>query len=224
MNRQEFLRLVSKEIHFIFDRKSIEKELDEHISDSVEDLIEEGFSKEDAERIAVEQMGDAKELGKMLNQEHHPILGYLWMTSRVLLILLLIVVIPMGIFAGYQFLCASTPTVVENSVKVYPIDVEMNVSTHWVKFDNICVDEEGYYQLTYREWMKWNYSRARWSSGTFWIVDENGDYIPGASYSSSGFGVSEGYTEFEWPKDGILRVKNADGNQIEIDLEEYCDE
>ena len=49
MNRQDFLKQVSKEIHFIFDRKSIEKELNEHLDDSITDLMEEGLSREEAE-------------------------------------------------------------------------------------------------------------------------------------------------------------------------------
>ncbi len=96
MNRQDFLRLVSKEIHFIFDRKSIEKELNEHLEDSIADLREEGLSKEDAERQAIAQMGEPEEIGKLLNQEHHPILGYVWMISRVMVIAVAILALVVG--------------------------------------------------------------------------------------------------------------------------------
>ena len=85
MKKVEFLSIVRKQIRFVFDRDKIENELKQHLEDSIEDLIEEGVSWQDAELIAVEQMGNPKEVGQLLNKEHNPILGYLWAISRVAL-------------------------------------------------------------------------------------------------------------------------------------------
>ena len=60
MKKDEFLSIVRKQIHFVFDRDRIEDELKQHLADSIENLIGEGFSWQDAERIAVEQMGIRK--------------------------------------------------------------------------------------------------------------------------------------------------------------------
>ena len=68
MNKQEFLESIRKQIHFVFDRDSIEQEYSAHIEDSVLDLMEDGYSKEEAEKIAIEQMGDPIEIGKALNE------------------------------------------------------------------------------------------------------------------------------------------------------------
>ena len=86
MNRQEYINQVRKEVHFVFDREAIENELQHHLEDSICDLMEEGISREEAEAQAVAQMGDPVEVGKQLNEEHHPVLGYMWMLSSILLI------------------------------------------------------------------------------------------------------------------------------------------
>ena len=44
MNKNEFLKIVSKQIHFFLDREKIEKELSDHIEDSALDLMEEGYT------------------------------------------------------------------------------------------------------------------------------------------------------------------------------------
>lgn len=44
MNKQEFLENIRKQIHFVFDRDSIEQEFNQHIEDSIADLISEGYS------------------------------------------------------------------------------------------------------------------------------------------------------------------------------------
>ena len=40
MKRAEFLQTVRKEIHYIFARNAIEKELEQHINESIEDMID----------------------------------------------------------------------------------------------------------------------------------------------------------------------------------------
>ena len=41
MKREEFLRIVRKQIRFVFDRDEIANELKQHLADSIEDLMEE---------------------------------------------------------------------------------------------------------------------------------------------------------------------------------------
>lgn len=226
MNRQEYLKLVCKEIHFIFDRKAVQKELEQHLEDSMLDLmLEERLSKEDAETKAVMQMGDPVEVGKQLNEEHHPVLGYLWMLSKVLLTLLLpfaLMTAGIGLWDSFQMI---TPTKVENSVETYSIDIEFEIPTHRAKLDNICVDDYGQYWLTYRAWRKLSYSRAGWSSDLFYIESADGKYFHTGGTESNSFIGCYGVRGFEWPEDGILRLKLKGTDEIiEIDLEEYCDE
>lgn len=225
MNRQEYIKQVRKEVHFVFDREAIENELQHHLEDSIWDLMEEGFSREEAEVQAVAQMGDPVEVGKELNEEHHPVLGYLWMLSNMLLIVILPFValaIGSGLWGSFQML---TPTKIEESVEMYPIKMDLEIPTHWVKLDNICVDDYGQHRLTYRAWRKLSYSRAGWSSDLFYLENDSGSYLPTGVIESNNLLGCYGAKDFEWPEDGILQLKLKGSDEIiEIDLEEYCDE
>ncbi|MBQ8803945.1 MAG: hypothetical protein IJZ53_09940 [Tyzzerella sp.] len=224
MNRKEYLRIVRKQIHFIFDRDSIESELNQHLQDSVADLMEDGLSEEEAELQAVAQMGNPVEVGKLLNQEHHPLLGYLWIASMVILLLLVYPAFILITGFGYSIINLAIPTVHDTVVETYPIGIEMELPTHSVKIDNITLNEEGRYYLTYRSRTKLDYSRAGWSSSLFYLEDSAGESIMGGEYSSQGFGVSNGGKEFMWPEDDLLIVVGMDGEKFEINLKEYCDE
>ena len=224
MNREEFLKTVRKQIYYIFDRASVEQELSQHLDDSIEDLIADGHEREEAEQIAIKQMGNPKEIGKMLNEEHHPVLGYLYLISSIFLGILLIPALYALLFGGAMLIRTSTPVVVENSVEVYPLDIDVRLSTHRLKLDNICIDENGQNYITFREWVNWDYSRTIRRMSPFWIINENQLYNKGDLVYSSGFGLGEGYMEFDWPEDGILRMRNVDGKQMELNLEEYCNE
>ena len=54
MKKQEYLDIVTRQVRYIFDREFIEAELKEHLEDSIQDLMEDGFSYEEAEEQAVE--------------------------------------------------------------------------------------------------------------------------------------------------------------------------
>lgn len=225
MNRQEYINQVRKEVHFVFDREVIENELQNHLEDSICDLMEEGISREEAEAQAVAQMGDPVEVGKQLNKEHHPVLGYMWMLSNILLIVILpfsALAIGSGLWGSFQML---TPAKVEASVEMYPIKIDFEIPTHRVKLDNICVDDYGQYRLTYRAWRKLSYSRAGWSSDLFYLENDSGSYLSTGVMESNNLLGCYGAKDFEWPEDGILRLKLKGTDEIiEIDLEEYCDE
>ena len=87
MNAKEFLNNVSKEIRYKPANKFISDELESHIDELKNDNLCKGMSEEQAEESAVEQMGDAKKIGKRLNRIHRPkldwitlifILAFLW--------------------------------------------------------------------------------------------------------------------------------------------------
>ncbi len=226
MNKKEYLQIVTKQIRFRFDRNAIETELSQHLNDSIEDLIEEGFCREDAERIAVEQMGDPVETGKALNQEHHPVIGYLWVISKAVLILL---AIPaawfafLGIWSGTEMLF---PVKYDYLEVACPMDIEYEMSTHYLKLEDICRNDNGDYYITYRARAKYNYSRAGvWSSYLFELEDGDGESNESAGVIHSGFlGTRKGSQSFIWPEDNLLYVVDRDGKRIEINLEEYWNE
>ena len=77
MNAKEFLNNVSKEIKYKPANKYISDELESHIEELKNDNLCKGLSEEQAEETAVEQMGDAKKIGKRLNRIHRPKLDWI---------------------------------------------------------------------------------------------------------------------------------------------------
>ena len=72
MNTKEFLNKVSKEIKYKPANKTITEELESHIEEAKKDYLCKGYSENEAEEMAVEQMGNAKKIGKELNKIHRP--------------------------------------------------------------------------------------------------------------------------------------------------------
>ena len=136
MTKEEFLSKVRKKITYIFDRNSIEIELENHIKESMIDLIKEGYSNEEAEKIAVEQMGDPNIIGKLLNKEHHPIIGYCLLVSRICLIYLLLpclLLIGSIVWDSFQMI---TPIKVEYTKE----KIELNMWIFFGKRDSVLID------------------------------------------------------------------------------------
>ncbi len=100
---------VLREVRFAPDRRKIRQELTEHMEDRMEEYLEGMGAYDDvdgstdfdallekAEVRLINSMGDPAELGRELNQQHKPWLGWLWMASRVLLIVSVCLVIGMA--------------------------------------------------------------------------------------------------------------------------------
>ena len=77
--KEKYIQKVIHEIHFSYDHKTIKKELMNHIND-LETGLTDGLLTDDQVK---KEMGDPVELGKALNQIHKPILGYLWLISKL---------------------------------------------------------------------------------------------------------------------------------------------
>ncbi len=224
MNRQDFLRLVSKEIHFIFDRKSIARELNEHLNDSVEDLVAEGLSREEAEEQAVLQMGEPEEIGKLLDKEHQPILGYVWMTTKGILIAMVIIstiilldVIQSGLDLMFPY--QNTGYRIEES---HAIDMEIETANFNVILDNVCSNEHGEYMLTYRAKTKLESIRIRPMFVELAIgyseIEHEGVSNNIRTRGSLG---EKGFMMFEWPEDDILYLHGGKSGVMQLDLGEY---
>ena len=87
MQINEFLNSVCEQIKYKPIRNTIAEELKNHIEDKKEELIEMGQNEEEAEKNAVEQMGDAEIIGKQLNKVHRTRLD--WKLLIILVVLLI---------------------------------------------------------------------------------------------------------------------------------------
>lgn len=221
MKKQEYLDIVTKQVRYIFDREYIEAELKEHIEDSILDLMEEGLSHEEAEEQAVIQMGDPVETGRLLNKEHHPLIGYLYAVSNVCIVLAgLYFILTIGALM-WGLIENATPAVERNSVAKYPLNLEMEIPTHKVKIDYICQLEDGSYSITSRSWRKFSYSRAGWSVHPFDILNTEGERLERGGGGSFGGMTQNESLLFEWPENNIIILKFVDGQVVQLDLKEY---
>lgn len=84
--------LAASYIRFPPDRPAVEQELMEHLQDKVDDFMEHGMPQAEAERRAVQEMGEPRETGLLLRQIHKPYLGWVWKGTCWLVKILLLVV------------------------------------------------------------------------------------------------------------------------------------
>ena len=78
-----FCNAVCEKIRFRPDRPGVYEELLAHLQDSAALLEEEeGMEGAQAAEEAVKRMGDAEEIGILLDKAHSPLLGWLWMLSK----------------------------------------------------------------------------------------------------------------------------------------------
>lgn len=225
MTKQEYLQTVRKQVYYIFDRNAIEEELNQHLEDSTSDFIEQGYSQEDAEKQALQQMGNPITLGKMLNKAHHPLLGYLCMASSTILTILLVLSFLRIFSLSFHMVENTLDFFDKNNTQIVSLDVDVDVSTHKVHLKEVGYSKHGYYYITYSAITNFNYSRAGWTSSLFSIKDSNGNDLTKGYSASHRFGMSYGIKEFsDLPEDGILHIICNNGTKLTLNLKEYCNE
>lgn len=83
---KDFLDKVCNEIKYKPIRKEIGQELENHIEEAKEEFMKKGESEEVAIDKAIQEMGDAQNLGKQLNKIHKPKLDYKLLILLVILL------------------------------------------------------------------------------------------------------------------------------------------
>ena len=92
MASRDFDRWAQRACGYIYyppDREDIKRELLWHLEDTAEAFVEDGLDAESAEKAALEAMGDAAEVGKMLRRVHKPWLGWLSFACSIGLVIAL---------------------------------------------------------------------------------------------------------------------------------------
>ncbi|WP_353092830.1 permease prefix domain 1-containing protein [Tissierella praeacuta] len=186
----EFLKIVLSYIKFSFDREDIKLELESHILDKIEYYMEQGYHKEEAEELALKDMGNPKEIGIQLNKEHNPIIGWIWRITNIAVSIFVII----NIFIVGAILLTSIFS--RNPIKdipkediVYRIDINEKVQLDdtVIKFTNVIYDKEGELHILYRYYDKrlWG---GGWSLGTIGIIkdDLGNEYFSGSGSGGGG--------------------------------------
>jgi len=84
-----YIKQVLRHVKFIVDHRSIKRELKSHINDLIEEHNWQSLSNDELDKRIMEEMGSPDEIGKELNKIHHPIIGYVWVVTRTLFIVIL---------------------------------------------------------------------------------------------------------------------------------------
>lgn len=98
------------EIVFPPDRKEVAEELLGHLCDRYDDLIAQGYDEDTACDRALAAMGDAEEIAPQLAAVHRPFWGYFLRATRILLVVLLLITVPLfGVFLYVSYDSYSQP-------------------------------------------------------------------------------------------------------------------
>ncbi|QOR34905.1 hypothetical protein IMX26_15805 [Clostridium sp. 'deep sea'] len=186
-NKNKYLQQVLKQIKFPFDKPAIEQEISCHIEDKIDFYLELGHKRLEAEKLALNEMGDATFIGKELNKQHNPLLGWAWKISSVVLVLFLFFSV---IEIGDTLICALiTNDNPANSINkdniVYNIKLneKVKIDDTVIKFTQIIYEKDASLSIFYD-----CYDTRLW--GTGWstenigaIKDDKGNsYYSGTSY------------------------------------------
>lgn len=85
-------------IKYTPDRNKVYTELYTHLEDRYESFLAKGVSEKEAEQMALEAMGDARELAPQLAAIHKPFWGYALSFIRVIAVIALVITIGCGIY------------------------------------------------------------------------------------------------------------------------------
>lgn len=97
MDKEEYLKILLKQIQNKTARKMVEKEISAHIDDQAEAYVIGGLDESEAVLCAVKDMGDPKTVGKDLNQLHKP-------ETPWTMLFLMVIVTFVSIFTQYMLI------------------------------------------------------------------------------------------------------------------------
>ncbi|MBE6008033.1 MAG: hypothetical protein E7235_02415 [Lachnospiraceae bacterium] len=220
-----------KYVKFFFDRGEIRKELNEHMEDMYEDMLESGISEEDAIRLVVEYMGDADEIGRALNREHKPWIGWLWVATRFVAVMLFIMVIgeaaSFGISAaGFLF---DDNEYASDGELVYEMDINESFR---LDDDTVTLEELKYYDngdmvVKYKRTRDFGSDAVDWSFGLHAasFTDENGtQFLGGGGYSRGSVLGDVGFltiNDFPYESDMLILDYNYNGRLMYAEIPVY---
>lgn len=215
----EFLKEVLNHIKFPFDRDEIILELKNHILDSQDYYMGKGHTAEEAEELAVEQMGDPTEIGKELNKEHNPIIGWIWKVTNIIVVPLyvigililsyMVITIPYNLF--YSDLSREIPK--ESIVYEMDLNNKVQIDDRVIHFKKLIYDEKNNLHIFYKYYDK-KFWKTGWGLGSIGTVTDNlgSEYLSGSGTSSGGIITNSRRT---------IRDFSPQANTLIIDFDSY---
>ncbi len=201
-DKDEYLEEIIGQVKFFFDHESIEKELTVHLEERKEDYISEGYAEKEAEELTITNFGDPVEIGKALNKEHSPLLGWLYyITNTIVGITVIYFVFAFILPFGMIILDRNPARTIPEEDILYRIDVDekVKIDDRIIKFDEVIYEKNGDMNIIYKQ-IDTSFNRMGWGLGSIGtIMDETGkDYFIGSGFSSFSKGL---WTLHSFPKD-----------------------
>mgnify|MGYP005805985821 FL=1 len=183
-----FIETVLSHVRFGYDHLSIRQELEEHITDMIDDIKSDDISEAEAEHIAILNMGDADEIGAALDKEHSPVLGNIWRVMRAAAVLAVVIFFTSVIFNGFgliRSLAQDYDVNEELGEPVYTVDVgyKTKIDDRNIKIDELLYYDDGTMEVRYKTWYSLFSTSIDWTFnlGFECFYDEKGN-----NYFSSG--------------------------------------
>lgn len=189
----EFLKAVLSYVKYPFSRNDIRFELKEHILDKIDYYKGQDYDEKTAEELAIKDMGDPKEVGILLNNQHNPIIGWLISITSVFMVILIVLSI---ISTTWVLLISTfgvlTPSPIGQIPKediVYRMDIneKVQIDDRVIKFTNIVYDKKGILHVITKDYDKkiW---RMGWGFGSLGIIkdDKGNEYNSSSGFRSNG--------------------------------------
>lgn len=120
--RWDWCEQACRQIRFKLDRKAVRQELFDHMEDEYRALRASGLEEDEAERRVLENLGDPAETGRLLNRVHKPLLGWLWLASKVLVILVLAAAVLCAVENDSPFYSLEVPFLKTGVTEIHTID------------------------------------------------------------------------------------------------------
>lgn len=169
-----YVDAVLRFVHFRYDHAVIRKELLAHLEDKADWLAEQGTEREEAVRLAVEEMGDPSETGRALNREHSPVLGWIWQISRLLARLAAALMLLLALWMAVDFLIPNASFVDKTEVE-HTVELNAATTVHGFRYhlQKLLYKKNGDIVLLYESWAV-DPRDNRWGRSISYVKDEWG--------------------------------------------------
>lgn len=221
--KDKFLEEVLIYIKFPFDRDDIKSEIECHILDKIDYYTKQGYDKKTAEQLAINDMGDAKEIGIELNKQHNPVLGWVWKITNVMVVLFTIwnIYIIGAPFISSFFISDPINDIPKSNI-VYKIDIDEKVQLDdtIIHFTNIVYEQNRDMNIFY-EYYDTKLWGNGWSMGTIGNITDNlgNSYMSGSGYVSGGIKSKGRKTLRDFSKDANTLIISYDNYNREYRVE-----
>ena len=135
-----YTKKVLKQVKFIFDHQSIRRELNSHIQDLIDEHNWNNIPEEELILKINDEMGDPIDLGKSLNQVHKPLLGYAWIISKSIFVIVLFA-------SALNFISLVDRTAYQKPNIMNTINIELILESIGEN------QNKDYSQIKYRDWI-----------------------------------------------------------------------